>query len=240
MIAIDMATRAALVDTAGVKTFLWLGGALFVLSLAYCLWWYIVPLGADAPFRGWGAGAVDAALFSIFALHHSLLARTPAKRALARIVPEPLLRSTYVWIASLLLGIVCWSWRRVGGELYHAAGAVAPACAALQLCGVALIAWSVRGLDPLELAGIHPERQVDGLQITGPYRFVRHPLYLGWMIATFGAAHMTGDRFAFALISAVYLVAAIPLEERSLRAVFGDAYRQYAERVRWRVIPYVY
>src|SRR5581483_6539344 len=139
-----------------------------------------------------------------------------------------------------LLGMVFWSWRRVGGELYHVAGVRAAAHAVLQLGGVTMIAWSVRGLDPLELAGIRPERQDGGLQITGPYRWVRHPLYLGWMMATFGAAHMTGDRFAFAAISAIYLVAAIPLEEASLGTTFGGAYRRYQRQVRWRVIPYVY
>jgi protein-S-isoprenylcysteine O-methyltransferase Ste14 len=238
MIAIGMPRAGAKLEMD--RLFVWLGGTIFVASLVYCAWWYLVPLGATGPFAGSRAVAIDAALFSLFALHHSLLARGPAKHALARIVPEKLLRSTYVWIASLLLGMVFWSWRRVGGELYHVAGVRAAALAAVQLGGVAMIAWSVRGLDPLELAGIRPERQDGGLQITGPYRWVRHPLYLGWMIATFGAAHMTGDRFAFAAISAIYLIAAIPLEEASLGAAFGPGYRRYQQQVRWRVIPYVY
>jgi protein-S-isoprenylcysteine O-methyltransferase Ste14 len=78
------------------------------------------------------------------------------------------------------------------------------------------------------------------LQITGPYRLVRHPIYLGWLLATFGPAHLTLDRLMFAAISAVYLVVAMPIEERALRRSFGEAYARYQERVRWRVVPYIY
>ena len=78
------------------------------------------------------------------------------------------------------------------------------------------------------------------MQIEGPYRLVRHPLYLGWMLAVFGAAHMTGDRLAFGAISSVYLLIAVPWEERSLMQSFGDDYARYTQQVRWRVIPFVY
>jgi protein-S-isoprenylcysteine O-methyltransferase Ste14 len=69
---------------------------------------------------------------------------------------------------------------------------------------------------------------------------VRHPVYLGWLLATFGAAHMTGDRLAFAGISALYLVIAMPIEERALRRSFGETYASYEQRVRWRIVPYLY
>jgi protein-S-isoprenylcysteine O-methyltransferase Ste14 len=78
------------------------------------------------------------------------------------------------------------------------------------------------------------------LQITGPYHWVRHPLYSGWLLVTFGAAHMTGDRLIFAGISTLYLLIAMPFEERSLRMSFGPAYEAYTRRVRCRLIPYVY
>ena len=76
--------------------------------------------------------------------------------------------------------------------------------------------------------------------MTGPYRWVRHPLYLGWLLMVFGAAHMTGDRLAFAAITTAYLVVAIPWEERSLRQSFGEAYARYMRDVRWRMIPFIY
>jgi len=78
------------------------------------------------------------------------------------------------------------------------------------------------------------------LQTTGPYRWVRHPLYLGWLLAVWGHAHMTGDRALFAAITTIYLAAAVPFEERSLVASFGETYRDYQRNVRWRMVPYVY
>src|SRR6267142_1716042 len=101
-------------------------------------------------------------------------------------------------IARVPLILVRLVWQPVGGDLYDAAGWRAVAHAAVQLAGLALIAQSVRTIDPLELAGIRPSSGGDGLQVRGPYRLVRHPLDLGWILAAFGAGHMTGDRFAFA------------------------------------------
>ena len=222
------------------RVFVWLGGVIFVTSLTLCLWWYLFVLGQARPRPGWSPLLYDAILISVFALHHSLFARERIKRAMAAAIPERLLRSVYVWIASLLLVAVCLFWRSIGGELYDATGWRAVAHAAVQLAGMALIVQSVRAIDPLELAGIRAPSGHDRLKIAGPYRLVRHPVYLGWMLAAFGAAHMTGDRLAFAAITSCYLVVAVPWEERSLTRTFGDAYRRYQERVPWRVIPYVY
>jgi methanethiol S-methyltransferase len=223
------------------RVFVWLGGAIFVASLALCAWWYLVPLAASAvPFRA-SSVVVNAILFGIFASHHSVFAREPVKAALARAVPGHLLRSVYVWIASLLLIAVILLWCPVGGDLYRATGWLALLFAAAQLAGVGLIARAVKTINPLELAGIRAhDDSKDELQVVGPYRWVRHPLYLGWVIAVFGAAHMTGDRLAFAAITTIYLMVAVPWEERSLRKSFGDAYRRYQERVRWRIVPYLY
>ena len=130
----------------------------------------------NAAVRRRAAILADALIFSAFALHHSIFARDGVKRAVARLVPGALLRSMYVWTASVLLIIVCVLWRRIGGNIYHVEGAPALANVAVQLLGVYLIARSVAGLDPLELAGIHAQAQNGGLQITGPYRLVRHPV----------------------------------------------------------------
>jgi protein-S-isoprenylcysteine O-methyltransferase Ste14 len=146
----------------------------------------------------------------------------------------------YVWTASLLLILVCLLWRPIGGDLFDVAGPRAFIHAMVQLSGLALIGLSVRAIDPLELAGIRRRGVDEELHITGPYRLVRHPLYLGWMLIVFGAAHMTGDRLAFAAITALYLVIAIPWEERSLERTFGDAYRRYKGEVRWKAIPYLF
>jgi protein-S-isoprenylcysteine O-methyltransferase Ste14 len=222
------------------RAVVWAGGLAFVGSLAVTAWWYIVWLGQVSAFAGWGPVVFDALLFSGFALHHSILARPSIKAAAARIFPERLLRSVYVWTASLLLMLVCLLWRSVGGEVFHETGPLAILHTGAQVAGFALIALSVRAIDALELAGIRTGRSGQDLQITGPYHVVRHPLYLGWILVVFGAAHLTGDRFAFAAISSLYLMMAVPWEERSLEREFGEEYRRYKQQVRWRIIPYVY
>src|SRR5204863_2523936 len=131
-------------------------------------------------------------------------------------------------------------WQPVGGTAYTVTGWRAIAHAAVQLSGIVLIARSVAKIDALQLAGIKPAAGRDALQIGGPYQWVRHPVYLGWLLAVFGAAHMTADRLTFAIITTGYLLIAIPWEERALRATFGDPYARYQQAVRWRVIPYVY
>jgi len=226
------------------RAFVWLGGALFVVALACGAWLYLGPLASAAPSPDPArALGVDVVLFTLFATHHSVLARTGVKRWIARLVPDRLIRSVYVWTASALLVGVSVGWQRIGGEIYRVAGVRAIAHALVQIAGVWLTVRSVQRIDPLELAGIrdaHAAGPGAGLQITGPYRFVRHPLYLGWMLMVFGAAHMTGDRLVFAAISSAYLLIAIPWEERSLRREFGTAYVEYERQVPWRVIPYVY
>ena len=223
-----------------------------MISLAVCAWWYTVVLavpGRDLPsvFTGlhlFGPGLpsliFDAGIFSVFAAHHSVFARDRIKAALERVVPASLLRSVYVWTASalFLLVVVCWS--AIGGDLYRVTGWRAALHALVQLTGLAVIAGAVATIDPLELAGIRTRTTHEALQVTGLYRWVRHPLYLGWAIAAFGTAHMTGDRLAFAVISTIYLTIAVPWEERSLMRSFGDDYRRYQQRVRWRIVPYVY
>jgi hypothetical protein len=226
------------------RLFAWTGGALFVASLATVAWWFTWPLGAAELGRtgqiSLPALGADALVFSVFALHHSLFARARVKVALASVVPDTLQRSLFVWIASLLLIGVTIGWRPIGGVIYLAPEWIAAALLSVQLAGAWLIVESVRAIDALELAGIRSASATAELQVKGPYDLVRHPLYLGWMLLLFGAAHMTADRLAFAAISSLYLVVAMPWEERSLERTFGPAYGRYKEQVRWRVLPGVY
>jgi methanethiol S-methyltransferase len=146
-----------------------------------------------------------------------------------------------VWIASLLWFAVVAAWQPLGGLVFEQTGTVARAAhAAVQVAGLLLIAASVAAIDALELAGIRAGRRPAALQAHGAYRLVRHPLYLGWMLAVFGAATMTFDRLVFAGLTTIYLIVAIPWEERSLERAFGDEYERYKLRVRCRMIPFVY
>jgi methanethiol S-methyltransferase len=221
------------------RAFVWIGGVFFVAALAWCAWWFLVDAGRPVAYAGGGAIAVDAALFSLFALHHSVFARDTAKRWLDRI-PRDLIRSVYVWVASVLLILVCVLWQPIGGDLYRAATFLAPVHIGLQLAGFWVIVGAVSRIDPLELAGIRTAAPSDALQTSGPYRWVRHPVYLGWVMIVFGTPHLTGDRLAFAALSTAYLMLAVPWEERSLVRAFGDAYVGYQRDVRWRMIPFIY
>ncbi len=216
---------------------------MFVTSLAasaytYLVSWSHVPVGERLGPRG--ALLVNGALFTAFASHHSLFARDWIKSRLTRYVPDRLLRSFYVWVASLLWLAVIAGWQPLGSVVFSRSGVAALVHAAVQLIGVWLIWQSVRAIDPLELAGIRTGTAAAGLQVRGPYYFVRHPLYLGWLLIVFGAATMTGDRLAFAAMTSSYLVVAIPWEERALERTFGDDYRRYQARVRWRLLPFIY
>jgi protein-S-isoprenylcysteine O-methyltransferase Ste14 len=214
---------------------------MFVLSLAVCAYTYLIVWASPAahPLSP-AAIAIDALLVTVFAVHHSVFAREHVKAVVARAVPERLLRSFYVWIASVLLILVCVLWVPAGADVYRTGGWLAIVHAGVQLYGVWLIAQAVRGIDPLELAGIRGESERGPLQVRGPYAFVRHPLYFGWVLAVLGPAHMTGDRLVFGTVTTLYLLIAIPWEEQSLLRSFGDDYARYRRAVRWRIVPFIY
>jgi methanethiol S-methyltransferase len=220
----------------------WAGGAAFLVSLLYLGYFWAVTLAADDGDPAGRAAAVttNVALFSIFALHHSLLARASAKRLVSRLVGARLERVAYVWIASLLAIAMCALWQPVGGLVYAMDGWSRVPFWAIQILGAGIIVRAVRVIDPLELAGIRQAADLAApgpLRIIGPFRVVRHPIYLGWMLLVFGTPSMTANRLVFAAISSLYLILAIPWEEWSLVEVHGDRYRDYQRLVRWRVIP---
>jgi methanethiol S-methyltransferase len=249
-----METRAQRVEQPGTtpraleRAFVWLGGGMFVTALLAAGWTYVVTWSYAAPFSGARSArsvAWNALLLTAFATHHSLFARERIKTTLVRAIPPRLVRSVYVWVASSLLLLVLGAWQPVGGTLYTGGGGRL-VLAAAQLAGLWLTIRAARTIHALELAGIRAQEAVDDatsaqeLQVGGPYGVVRHPLYLGWLLMVFGATPMTGDRLLFATVTSLYLVVAIPMEERSLGRAFGPAYSRYRERVRWRMIPYVY
>ena len=219
----------------------WLGGGLFVVALGVFLYGYFVAFGSSSASSGVAQPiGLNVALFTAFALHHSVLARSGAKRWLVRYLTPALERTAYVWVASLLFLGVCLGWQTVPGELYHQSGLAAGPHWLVVLSGAWLTARAARVLDPLDLAGI---RQASGqpssadFKLAGPYLRLRHPIYLGWVLLVFGVPHMTATRFVFAVVSTLYLIIAIPFEERSLAEALGDRYRDYQRQVRWRLVP---
>jgi protein-S-isoprenylcysteine O-methyltransferase Ste14 len=229
--------------------FAWTGALVFAASLSWFFFSYFVRFGRPAP-----DDAVlqpigfDLLAFSLFAAHHSILARSGAKQALRRHVSLPVERSLYTWVASVLFILVCWVWQPVNGVLYSIPLPWSLLGYAVQTAGIVLTIGGAAAVDALDLAGVRPALLARHgrpaphvpLKTTGVYRLVRHPLYFAWALMVFGAPTMTATRATFAVISTLYLALAIPWEERSLVDVFGSDYEQYRQRVRWRMIPFLY
>ena len=233
------------------RVFAWAGAVLFVAALVYFLFSYSVTFGEIVEGKAApGAIAINVALFSAFALHHSIFARDAVRAFVRRTVSIPLERSVYVWVASLMLIGVCYAWRPVAGVAWHIPGRWRWATVVLQLAGVWLSLRGAAVIDGLELAGIRqvltPKSQSPNaksqpeFKTKGPYGWVRHPIYLGWVLLVFGVGTMTMTRLVFAVVSSVYILIAIPFEERTLRAHSEGAYDDYIRRVPWKLIPGVF
>jgi protein-S-isoprenylcysteine O-methyltransferase Ste14 len=225
------------------QAFVWTGAALFVLSLlsfviAYT-WQFGFAISGTWDAAAWRDALDNLILFTIFALHHSVMARTGAKAWITKVVPAELERSVYVWIASLLFLAVCWLWQPLPGIAWSVPAPLSYGFTAIQLTGVFLTLQSARIVGIWDLAGVTPPNP-DGdveFKTMGPYGIVRHPIYLGWVLIVFATPVMTASRLLFAVVSTLYLVVAIPLEEGSLVAAFGDKYRSYQRQLRWRLLP---
>jgi len=236
---------------AGARAFAWAGAVLFAAALAYFLFSYSVTFGEIATGNATArAVAINVLLFSAFALHHSVFARLPVRAFVRRIVPIQLERSAYVWVASLMLIAVCLYWQAVPGVVWQVSSPWNWAVRLVQLAGIWLTLRSAAVIDGLELAGVrqvsHPESQIPHpaaqtveFKTDGPYGWVRHPIYLGWILVVFSVGTMTMTRLVFATISSVYLLVAIPFEERTIRAQ-SPSYGDYMRRVPRKLIPRVY
>lgn len=216
---------------------------MFLLSLLSFPLMYVIRLRVPAPDDG--AALRDAianiALFTIFALHHSVMARTGAKAWITRLVPADLERSVYVWIASVLFLAVCWLWQPLPGLAWEVRG---PGLALYiaQLFGIVLTLTAARIVGVWELAGVMQPDLAKPIEFKadGPFSIVRHPIYLGWILMVFATPVMTTSMLLFAVVSTLYLIAAIPFEERSLLEAFPGKYAAYQRQMRWRLVPFVW
>lgn len=224
------------------KVFVWLGAILFVVSLVSFLVVYELRLRVPAAADGGSvvpAVLFDIALFTVFALHHSVMARSGAKTWITRIVPRDLERSVYVWIASLLFLAVCWLWKPLPGVVWTVEMPLRLLFWFVQGVSVGLILSAAGIISVFELAGVRQanrQRPVE-FKASGPFGLVRHPIYLGWVLLVFASTPMTASKLLFAVVSSAYLLAAIPWEEASLVEAFGEKYRTYQGLVKSRILP---
>jgi methanethiol S-methyltransferase len=219
-----------------------LGALAFFFSLAYFLFSYVTRFGEPVASGGIAAALTwNVALFTIFALHHSVFARERVRAVIASVLPQPLERSFYVWVASIMFIAVCAMWRPVPGVAWRVDGPPVWGLRAVQAAGVWLTLRSAVVLDIRDLAGL---RAAGGgateFRTSGPYGWVRHPIYTGWFLMLFAASPMTMTRLVFAVVSCAYLIVAIPFEERSMINAAAGAYERYRKQVPWRLVPRIY
>jgi len=201
-----------------------------------------VPRAIDsapqAPFSR--AILINAALLTLFAMQHSVMARPTFKRWWTQFIPVPLERSTYVLASNICLILLFAFWQPMGGILWDAQGAVSQATlTAVFFVGWMMVLITTFLINHLELFGLQQVwNYFQGKQTSapefvtpGPYRFVRHPLYVGWLIAFWATPIMTAAHLMFAIMTTAYILVAIQLEERNLVEAHGEAYAQYRREV---------
>ncbi len=184
---------------------------------------------------------INFALIALFGIQHTVMARPGFKEKWTKIVSISVERSTYVLISSLILILLYWQWRPMTGQIiWDAEAAWAQYLAwAVFFGGFGIVLLSTFIIDHFDLFGL---RQVwlnlrqkvyadPDFKVTFFYKFVRHPLYVGWIMAFWGTPRMTVGHLLLAVGMTAYILIAIRYEERDLVQILGDDYAQYREKV---------
>jgi protein-S-isoprenylcysteine O-methyltransferase Ste14 len=215
--------------------------ATFLYAIAF-LGDFGVPKSIDSGAQGslGRALAVDVLLLGLFAVQHSLMARPWFKRAWTRIVPPAAERSTYVLFASVAMILLFWKWQPMGGLIWQLDTEVGRLVAyGIYAFGWALLLLATFLIDHFDLFGLRQVylylrgRPYTGLQFRTPllYRYVRHPIYVGWLCIFWATPQMTVAHLVFALATTAYILIAISWEERDLLSAHGETYQRYREQV---------
>jgi len=201
-----------------------------------------VPKGLDSPATSPAGVAllIDLALLTLFAVQHSVMARQGFKRWWTKLVPWAVERSTYVLASSIVLGALCWHWQPIAGVVWS----VKEPMAVYAIQAVFWVGWGILLLatfliNHFELFGLRQVyAQLKGTKIPQSefhtpllYNYVRHPIYLGFILAFWATPEMSYGHLLFAVGGTGYIFVGIWFEERDLIAHFGDRYRVYKEQV---------
>lgn len=235
---VRLAKRSVIVAYAG------LAYAAFGAAVLYAAG-FLADLGAPTTVdRGQPPGRaaimIDVGLLLLFAVQHSVMARTGFKRRLARALPAAAERSTYVLASSLVLGLLLWQWRPLPAYAWrYDAQPWAAFTWALYLAGWLIAVSSTFMIDHLDFLGLRQACSHFTRRAYQPppfterwlYAWLRHPLMLGLLITFWVTPRMTAGHLLFAAAGSAYIAVGVQLEERDLRAQIGDPYRDYAQRV---------
>jgi methanethiol S-methyltransferase len=223
--------------------------ACYVTAVATTLWLALWLADVAAPLRTINTGpasppatavAVNLGLIALFALQHSGMARPGFKRVWTRVVPPALERSSYVLLSSVALLLLCWQWRPLTATVWEIDQALLRSVLwTLYLAGWGIVAASTLLIDHLHLFGLRQawsgghdaHDRPPPLRVRLLYGLVRHPLLLGLIVAFWAAPDMTVGRLLFAATATLYMLGAVPLEERDLARQLGPAYAEYRDRV---------
>jgi len=189
---------------------------------------------------------INASLLLVFALQHSIMARPAFKRWWTKIVPEQAERSTYVLLSSLCLILLVWQWQPMGGFIWRIEEPIAKTILTiLFIIGWLIVLISTFMINHFDLFGLRQVwfyflgKKYEPLHFRIPffYKYVRHPLYLGWLIAFWATPVMSAAHLLFAVLTTGYILTAIKFEEKDLITHFGEKYLSYKNWVP-KIIPF--
>jgi len=183
---------------------------------------------------------INGSLLLLFAVQHSIMARPAFKKWWTQFVPEPIERSTYVLLSSLCLLLLVWQWQPMGGFVWRIENATGKAIlTGLFVTGWLIVFLSTLMINHFDLFGLRQVwfyftgRKYEPLRFRVPffYKYMRHPLYFGWLIAFWATPVMSAAHLLFAVLTTGYIFVAIVFEEKDLMTQFGKNYREYKKKV---------